>query len=327
MISMNRLVRVIKRRASRQLDRIRPFPSEPPRCVIFLYHTVESRPQPWTKGHRYVTTFDQFKTQIGYIKEHFDVVSSTELIGKLLTKEFIRNTAAIHFDDGFLNYAELVVPFLRKQKIHSTVFLIGSVLDGEVPIRNKLAFCLNSGKRSHVLQTWQKMVNKNNKGRVNLVGMGNKDILAWSKLGISNELEEVVESVYALCEKKDPHPFLDREIALELKKEPYVEFGSHTFRHLMLSQLVCEQQRYEILEGHRDLEQFLGMKLMHFAYPYGGRTHFNNISEKIVREHDLMAAYSSYGGVNVEFCSTDVKRISINSHSPKDIKLSVLSAL
>ena len=310
-----------------QLDRIRPFPAEPPRCVIFLYHTVESRPQPWTKGHRYVTTFDQFRTQIGYIKEHFDIVSSTELIGKLLAKEFTRNTAAIHFDDGFLNYSELVVPFLRKQKFHSTVFLIGSVLDGEVPIRNKLAFCLNSEKRSHLLQTWQEIVNQNKKDRVDLFRMGNKAILGWSKHAISKELEEVVESVYELCEQKDPHPFLDREIALELKKEPYVEFGSHTLRHLMLSRLVCEQQRHEILEGHKNLEQILGMKLIHFAYPHGGRAHFNETSEKIVREHDRMAAYSSYGGVNFEFCSTNLKRISINNHSPKEIKLSVLSAL
>jgi peptidoglycan/xylan/chitin deacetylase (PgdA/CDA1 family) len=288
---------------------------------------VENRPQPWTKGHRYVTTFNQFRTQIAYIKEHFELVSSTDLIRKLITKEFNRNTAAIHFDDGFLNYSDLVVPFLRKQQIHSTVFLISSVLDGEIPIRNKLAFCLNSERRSYLLQTWQQMMDQSEKGRVNFSRMGNTDILGWSKQAISEELEEVVESVYELCEKKEPHPFLDRASALALKEEPYVEFGSHTFRHLMLSRLVCEQQRHEILEGHRNLEQFLGMKLMHFAYPHGGRAHFNETSEKIVREHDRMAAYSSYGGVNFEFCSTNIKRISINNHSPKEIKLSVLAAL
>jgi len=327
MISANRLAQVVRRRARIQLDKIRPFPSEPPHCVIFVYHTVENRPQPWTKGHRYVTTFNQFKTQIDYIKEHFELVSTTELIEKLATKKFIRNTAAIHFDDGFLNYSELAVPFLRKHKIYSTVFLIGSVLDGEVPIRNKLAFCLNNERRSHLLQTWQEQVKQNEKDLVDFSRMGNADILAWAKQAMSKELEEMVECVYRLCRKNDPHPFLGRKIALELKEEPYVEFGSHTFRHLMLSRLDCEQQRHEILGGHRDLEQLLDMKLVHFAYPYGGRAHFNETSEKIIRDHNHMTAYSSYGGVNFEFCSSDVKRISINSHTPKEIKLSVLASL
>jgi len=325
MISSSRVFRLLKRRARIQLDKIRPFPTEPPRCVIFLYHTVENSPQPWTKGHRYVTTFNQFKRQIDYIKKHFELVSSTELIEKLVTKKFIRNTAAIHFDDGFLNYSELVVPFLRKNKIHSTVFLISSVLDGEIPIRNKLAYCLNSESRCHLLGSWQELVDQNVEECVDLSRMDNASILAWAKNAMSKELEEKVESVYRLCKKIDPYPFLDRKNLLGLKDEPYVEFGSHTFRHLMLSKLNYEQQRYEILGGHRDLEELLDRKLVHFAYPHGGRTHFNETSEKIIRENNGVTAYSSYGGVNFEFCSTNVKRISINSHTPKDIKLSVLA--
>ena len=95
----------------------------------------------------------------------------------------------------------------------------------------------------------------------------------------------------------------------------------------MLSQLNHEQQRYEIIEGHENMEQFLEMELLHFAYPHGGKEDFNETSEMLIRKNKRITAYSSYGGVNSEYCSSNVKRISLSNHSPMEIKLAVLSSL
>ena len=69
------------------------------------------------------------------------------------------------------------------------------------------------------------------------------------------------------------------------------------------------------------------MELIHFASPHGGQSHFNETSEMLVRKNKRITAYSSYGGVNSEYCSSNVKRISLSNHSPMEIKLAVLSSL
>ena len=329
MISKNRILQKIKSKVKFKFKQIGTFPKEPPFCAIFLYHTVETEPQPWTQGHRYVTTFDSFKTQINYIKKHFQIVTSSELIESLRRGDFSQNTAAINFDDGFRSYSDIVVPFLREQQIPSTIFLVNSVLDGEIPIRNKLAFCLNNEARSDFLSAWQKIIDKEDEADVDFSRMENSDILSWGKQAITKELEEVVAIFYKkyIRGNHHSHPFLDRNEALELKQETYVEFGSHTLHHLMLSQLNPEEQQYEIIEGHKNLEQFLEMELFHFAYPHGGQSHFNETSEMLVRKYKRITAYSSYGGVNSEYCSSNVKRISLSNHSPMEIKLAVLSSL
>jgi len=317
----------IKKKLSLKLQQFAPFPTHPPFCAIFLFHTVEKNPQPWTKGHRYVTRFDQFKTQINYIKKHFQVLPSTELIEKLKSNNIKKNSAAIHFDDGFHSYSEIVVPFLKTEKIPSTIFLINSVIEGEVPIRNKLAFCLNSKKRSSLIDEWQKIAIKND--NFNLTRTKNSEILSWAKRTITKDMESVVDNIYKKCIKEVtlPHPFLNKKNILKLKQEPLVEFGSHTLNHLILSRLNSKQQRYEIIEGHEKLEKFLEMELIHFAYPHGGKTDFDETSEELVKKCNRITAYSSYGGINFEFNPTNIKRISLSNHSPKEIKKAILALM
>ena len=329
MLSDKTIYKKIKRKVELKLKQLGPFPKEPPFCAIFLFHTIEKNPQPWTRGHRYVTKFDHFKTQIDYIKKHFKILPSTELIENLKSENFKKNVAAIHFDDGFQSYAEMAVPYLREQKIHSTIFLINSVIEGKIPIRNKLAYCLNSEGRRPLLDQWQKFLDQKGEKIVILNKMDNAAILGWAKRTVSEKMDKAIENIYEKWIQKAnlPHPFLDKKNVLSLKKEPYVEFGSHTFNHPILSQLSSEQQRYEIIEGHENMEKLLEMELLHFAYPHGGEIDFNENSKDLVRKFNRVTAYSSYGGVNFKYNPTNVKRISLSNQTGMGIKSAVLSSL
>ena len=145
-----------KKRAKLAARIVKPFSITPPAAVFFLFHTVEESQTPWTRGHRYITPFPIFKRQISFIKDHFDVIPTSTLIQKLQDGDLERSSAAIHFDDGFGSYNNLALPFLSEQNITSTVFLINSVVDGDFPIRNKIAFCINMGeekKLKNVIQS------------------------------------------------------------------------------------------------------------------------------------------------------------------------------
>lgn len=55
----------------------------------------------------------------------------------------------------------------------------------------------------------------------------------------------------------------------ELAAHPLISIGGHTKSHPKLSTLSVPEQREEIAGGKRQLEDWLGIAVEHFAYPYG----------------------------------------------------------
>lgn len=305
---------------------LKPFRLTQPAAVIFVFHTVETKQSPWTHGHRYITPFSAFKKQIAFIKQKFTIESTVCLIDKLKQNAFTANLAAIHFDDGFNSYPELALPFLKKEGIPSTLFLIDSVVHGGIPIRNKIAFCLNTGERKKLLEALQPLIRQENRTKSNVTAMDNRQFLSWIKNHLTKEMEAIVEGIFNSCRNvyAGSSPFLNEKAVRNLKNDSYVEIGSHTLSHPMLVHLTEDEQRKEIFGGHRNLEMLVGKGLQFFAYPHGGTVHFNDTTRRIIEEHPCMVAFSTYGGVNYNFDRTDIKRITLTDHAPLEVKALVL---
>ncbi len=82
----------------------------------------------------------------------------------------------------------------------------------------------------------------------------------------------------------------------KLAAEPLVTVGSHTMTHPRLSMLSKEEQRREIVDGHRCLEELLERKLAVFSYPFGNHGDFNDDSRDICRECDFFRVAANYPG-------------------------------
>ncbi len=323
------ILQKIKSEFASQASRFIPFSAVSPSAVIFLYHTVEAQEQLWTKGHRYITNFQYFKKQIQFIKSQFEICTSTELVEKLKNGRLKKHCAAVHFDDGFSTYFDNAIPYLREQKIPSTVFLITSALKGVVPTRNQLAYCLNGSMRKMLLSQWNQIAKTEVDTTIDFNIMNNSEILSWAKQHISTPMENCVHEIYIETTRKNNivSPFADDKTASLLGKEPFVEIGSHTVSHNILSKMSKDEQRKEIVEAHKELESLFEKKLHHFAYPHGGVTHFDSISQKIVEEQKYINAYSAYGGSNRNYTQTDLKRITVTNHNINDLKLMILLAM
>ena len=319
--------RGVERKARLALSMLRKIPAAPPVAVIFLFHTVEQGMSPWTHGHRYVTPFDRFKKQIAFIKANFSVLPTSMLIEQLDSGRLCGNTAAIHFDDGFASYADLALPYLESQGLPSTLFPVVAVLKGEIPVRNKIAFCLNCGCKDRLLDAIRPLVGAEN-GEPALKSMCNADFLKWIKNRLDRPMEVVVDDVFSICRQHNrlPSPFLDCKKLQQVARRSGVEIGSHTVTHPILAMLDRADQEREILLGHSELEAMLGCKLSLFAYPHGGTYHFVQESREIVASSHL-TAFSAYGGVNRCLDQTDVRRITLTDFGSLQIKLQVLSAL
>lgn len=297
-----------------------------PAATIFLYHTIETESNPYTFGHRYVTPFSVFQRQINFIKNNFKVVSTADMIEILIGRRITNNIAAIHFDDGFSSYLDLALPCLQKQGIPSTQFLITSVIQGDMPIRNKIAFCLNMGETKYLLNALNSSVNKKHDNCMNLEQMNSELFLSWIKNNLTPEMIPLINDIYKKCmeEYKSNSPFLNEQDLKKIRTNSYVEIGSHTKSHPMLSKLSESEQIEEIIGGHRELENIIGTKLQYFAYPYGAIAHFNESSRYIVQKIEGLNCFTTYGGVNYQLDKTDIMRITLTAHEPEEIKSQVL---
>jgi len=91
--------------------------------------------------------------------------------------------------------------------------------------------------------------------------------------------------------------------------ERHTEIGSHTMSHVALNEISPEEQRHEIEDSKRVLEQHISKPVVFFAYPYG---QFTATTQQILREAGYQGACSGIAGLNPN--STDayaLKRINV----------------
>ena len=72
-----------------------------------------------------------------------------------------------------------------------------------------------------------------------------------------------------------------------------ITIAGHTINHRNLASLSEADQRFEIQTGKTMIEQQLGHKIAHFAYPYGA---FNAVTIKIVQQSGYQTAVTTLGG-------------------------------
>ncbi|MDB5178637.1 MAG: polysaccharide deacetylase [Patescibacteria group bacterium] len=79
----------------------------------------------------------------------------------------------------------------------------------------------------------------------------------------------------------------------ELDHSGLIEIGGHTVNHRNLATLPADEQRFEIADGKRALEDKLGHTIRHFAYPYGA---YNATSIQIARDAGYQTAVTVQPG-------------------------------
>ena len=87
-------------------------------------------------------------------------------------------------------------------------------------------------------------------------------------------------------------PILDTEQLRQLAADPLCTVGCHTCSHPRLSTLADKEQQNELADCKIDLEQLLGTKILHLAYPHGD---YNAETLPIVKELGFTTAVTTSG--------------------------------
>jgi peptidoglycan/xylan/chitin deacetylase (PgdA/CDA1 family) len=104
-----------------------------PIIVVYYHRIADDRANRWTTSNR------MFARQIGWLRNHFELVSLEEAQRRVRCGLNHHPCVSITFDDGYADNCHRAIPLLIKEKIPCTYFVtVRNVVDGR-PFRHDLA--------------------------------------------------------------------------------------------------------------------------------------------------------------------------------------------
>jgi len=244
-------------------------PNSAQRLSILIYHRVLAAPDPLRPAE---PTRETFRWQMEAIDRVFNVLPLVEAVTRLRERSLPPRAAAITFDDGYADNAELALPLLRELGIPATVFVASGFLNGgrmfndtviEVVRRlpgnsvnlDGLAIAGVSGVRAIA----------DERDRRALVA----ELLPHFKYAAPEQREPMLRRLTALAPGPLPDGLMMSDDQVRALHRAGVGIGAHTVTHPILANLDDDRVRSELRDSRQYLESLIEAPVELFAYPNG----------------------------------------------------------
>jgi len=254
------------------------------RLMILNYHRVVSSDEDIKTDLGVISAIkEDFEKQINYLKKHYNVISSRDLIENIKgEKKLPINSVLITFDDGYIDVYLHAYNILKKHNFSAIVFLptdyIGS---SELFWWDELALLL----RAQDVDT--EIIRKT----LNTVHDMSKEKKKEFLEKIRNDCKKLKLSQ---CEKR---LILNWDEIREISNYG-IEFGSHTCSHIVMAKSDLNSIKREVIDSTKLISEKLNKSTQIFSYPRGRPADFNNQHYDILREAGIELAVSSIEGIN-----------------------------
>jgi peptidoglycan/xylan/chitin deacetylase (PgdA/CDA1 family) len=241
---------------------------------------------------------------VEFFRDRFTVVSLGEAV-RLLHRHDGRLRApclAITFDDAYRSVARRALPILRHWQLPACLFVCDDPAAERRGLwRTRLALLMAAAPAALSARL-----------RADVAGAPEhpRALFDYAKNRFSVRLRDAIDDLWTEQNlgREDLSPFMTYAECRALDPEQF-EFGSHTIRHPVLAALSGDEQRQEVVEGHRRVEEGLGRRLSFFSYPFGGRAHWGEPAERAMQTLDGVYAVTADGGINRYLYPHHIRRI------------------
>lgn len=266
-----------------------------------MYHYVRPADPQWPY-FRHLELAD-FKRQLDYFSDHFNMVSKDAFIRALATGQPVDRGIVLTFDDGFKDHFRYVLPELRQRNlwgifyIPTLPFSSGKLLDVH---RIHMLLGKWGGKRifeAIAASITPSMLTDRHReafAHQTYAHQGNDDYTNHVKRTLNyyinyREREKIMDQLMARFfpdEDKLVDAFYMSVDDLRAMDAAGMTLGSHSVRHPVMSKLTPEDQEDEIVDSFRFLETHQGhLKPKTFCYPYGGFHTFSAATEQLLEKY------------------------------------------
>jgi peptidoglycan/xylan/chitin deacetylase (PgdA/CDA1 family) len=237
-----------------------------------------------------------------FLNEHknaYNFINLDDLCLLSTTKRKTRKPFIIMtFDDGYRDNYEYALPVFDEMRIPFTVYIANSFPEKtaflwwyilEDIIQRNDYIDLSNGKK-FICNTKDMKETVFLQLRMLILGLNQEKLKEEFNMLFSNYTLDYTSYNEELC--------LSWDMIKEMTNSAYCTIAAHTINHKTLNQLTDIEIEYEVLYGKKLLEEKIGKRINHFAYPFGT---FNEVSTReinFVKTCFNTACYAFGGGIN-----------------------------
>ena len=290
--------------------------------LVLNYHRIGNPADDLFDPGVFSATAEEFDNQVTYLKSHVSLITLDEALafidGRKIEKTG-RCRLLITFDDGYLDNYEIAFSILRSQGVQGVFFLATSMVGScKIPWWDQIAYLVKTAQRRRFTLRYPAdlEVDVDEKGLEESL----REVLKLYKRPENSDPARFIQELAEAAKGKELpgtlRRFLNWDEAREMTRGG-MAIGSHTHSHHVLSQLDPGRQYEELSKSRGIFKEELGIEADVLDYPVGGKTSFTGETQKLAREAGYRAAFSFYGGTNLQGKANpyDVKRIGIGGQS------------
>jgi len=299
-------------------------------CILMyhgFYEKIEGNFHEYANGKH--MRKEKFKSQMAYLKKHYNVISLRQLIDHLTTGEQLPDYAVvITIDDGYKSNYTVAYPIVKNLDMHITVFLTTSFIEKEeflwtdrveytVARAVPKCYSLKSGETELFLDLRDYRAKKECIAEI-------KSELKTLQLEKREETVAGLEKCVGQKLSNDgdiPAVFqpLEWEDIIHMVKSGLVSIGNHTHRHGSLARCTSEHMSEELELCQNKLETQVGTYDRLFSYPNGKCGDFNLSTKRLLKESGYLCGLTTIGGFDRRGADVyELKRIAATDKDDMD---------
>ncbi len=246
-------------------------------CWMPFYHGVCDKPLAHIKHLYPVKSVALFQKELDFYLEHFNIVSLSEIRNKPSDKPNL----FLSFDDGLVEFNDVIAPILQKKGIPATVFLNSDFVDNK-----NLFFRYKASILATELESRSRSTN---------LDKSIKELLNISYHN-SKQLDDLARDMSIDFEDYTQHNpiYLSTEQIKHWKTEGF-DFGAHSKDHPLFEKLSLEEQLTQTTQCITELESMLGFTIESFSFPFTDYGVVPAFFEALKKAHPNLITFGTAG--------------------------------
>lgn len=269
------------------------------RVRILMYHRVEYLNDDYNMQ---AVTPVNFERHMKYLRDHYDILSLDTQMGSWFEGR-LNDAVIVTFDDGYYDFLQNAVPIMEKYGIPATVFVSTGNIDSKYENWTdsilRAVFSDVKQRDSYTFETEYyrgKLPTGNWEEKYKFYQMIRKLFIISSADKRKQYESQLLDWAGLSKNGRQSRRIMTAGELQKVSARKGISIGAHTVTHCSLKHQELSEQYYEITESKKVLEEITGQEVKLFAYPFGSKDDYSDMTIKYLKEVGFEKAVVSYPG-------------------------------
>ncbi len=246
-------------------------------CWMPFYHTVSDQPLAHIKHLYPLKSVELFEQELEFYLKHFTIVSQEDICQKRGQKPNL----FLSFDDGLIEFDEIIAPILYKKGVPATVFLNSNFVDNkDLFFRYKASILASELEARNTGSDIQNSISELLK-----IDYANKELLDSLAKDMAIDFKDYLD-------KKPIYLSTDQ---IKHWKHRGFDFGAHSQDHPLYEKLNLQEQLSQTRNCIEELKSLLGFPINSFSFPFTDFGVFPTFFSELKKDYPELLTFGTSG--------------------------------